>query len=103
MKGNTYENFRIAEIDSVKDGKLSVFEIDHHEFLGYILSVDQPPNTLSTLQEHLKGRFDRLPPLLKEKEKRLLHSDRALDQFAKLPNAHQFFSYTEFMQGRVAE
>lgn len=103
MKGNTYETFRIAETDPIHDGKLSVYEIDHHEFIGYILSPDTPPDTLPTLQKHLEGRFDRLPHLLKEKQKRFLHTDRAMDQFAKLPHAHQFFSYQEFMQGRIVE
>lgn len=103
MKGNTYEKFRIAEIDPVIDGKLAVYEIDHHECIGYILAPGEPPKTLIALQKHLEGRFERLAPLQSAKQKRLQETDRTLDDYAKLPNAHIFFSYEEFMKGRVVE
>lgn len=103
MKGNTYETFRITEMEPVQDGALSVYEIDHHEFQGYILAPDEPPKTLTQLQQHLSGRAERLKSLLPEKQKRLEKMDKQLDQFSKLPHAHVFFSYEQFMAGRVAE
>ncbi len=103
MKGNTYETFRIAEIDPIENGVLSIYEIDHHEFQGYIFSPDEPPETLIRLQKHFEGMPKRLSSLLEKKQSRLKKLDQQLDAFAKEPHAHVFFSYEKFMAGRVAE
>lgn len=103
MRGNTYDTFRITEMEAVRAGCLSIYEIDLHEFQGYILAPKNPPETLVKLQKHLAGRGERLKAQLPAKIKRLEKLDHQLDSFAKLPNAHTFFSYTEFMAGRVAE
>ncbi len=103
MRGQSYETFRITEMEPITAGHLAVYEIDHRELQGYILSADEPPATLTALQEHLAGRAERLGPLLRQKQERLVRLDHQLDTFARLPHAHQFFSYSEFMAGRVAE
>ena len=99
MKGNTYETFRIAEIDPVKEGFLSVYEIDHHEFQGYILSPNEPPETLVRLQRHLEGMPKRLSALLERKRNRLRKLDQQLDAFAKEPHAHVFSLMRSLWQG----
>ncbi len=103
MRGNTYETFRITEMDPVQNGHLSIYEIDIHEFQGYLLAPESPPETLTELQKHLAGRAERLKSQLPKKLERLERLDKQIDAFAKLPNAHTFFSYKEFMAGRVVE
>lgn len=103
MKGNTYETFRVSEIEAIQDGHLSVYEIDHREFQGYIFAPEKPPETLTRLQQHLEGRAERLKSQFSKKLERLERLDKQLDAFSKMPNAHIFFSYKEFMAGRVVE
>lgn len=103
MKGNTYETFRISQAGPVQDGVVSVPEIGKHEFVGFVLSPDAPPDELTILQEHLAGRWDRLPAIMRAKQKRLAEFDETIENFAKLPHASQKLNYQEFMKDRVAE
>jgi hypothetical protein len=103
MKGNTYETFRIAEVESVKDGCIFVPELEIHEFTGFILTPNTPPEKLIKLKQHLAGRWERMPKLMEAKQKRLLKADTLLDCFAKRPNAAKQLNYNKFMEGRIAE
>jgi hypothetical protein len=103
MKGNTYETFRIARVEPVVDGRISVPELLLHEFIGFVLTPGDPPEELTKLMNHLEGRWKRLPALLEAKQKRLADCDRRLDGFAKLPIAANKLKYDEFIKNRVAE
>lgn len=103
MKGNSYETFRISEIEPIEYGCIYVSELGIHEFIGFVLTPDSPPAELLALKEHLSERWKRLPKLLENKQKRLLELDIKLDVFAKLPNADRKSDYNDFMKGRVTE
>jgi hypothetical protein len=103
MKGGTYETFRVAEIKEVEDGYICVPEIGKHEVVAFVLSPDTAPAELTDLIKHLDGRWDRLPDIMKHKQKRMAELDSIIDDFAKLPNAAKKLSYQDFMKGRVAE
>ena len=104
MKGNTYETFRIAETAQViNNARLSVSEMDPHEFIGFVLSPGKPPKELTDLMAHLEGRSERLGTILQAKLKRLAECDRPLDHFATLSIAANRMTYGDFMEKRVAE
>ena len=103
MKGNTYETFRIGEPEKVKNGIVEVPLLDLHEFIGFVLSPDQPPKEFVNLIEHLKGRGERLAKIYDNKLIRLSELDKALDKWSKLPEAATKIKYDEFMRGRTAE
>lgn len=103
IKGDRYETVRVQEVPAVQAGRLTVAELGLHECVAFVLSPDQPPAELEALQEHLAGRFARLTNLGQARLDRLTAMDQQLDDYAKLPNASVFFSYRQFMAGRVAE
>lgn len=103
MKGNSYETFRIAQIDPVQNGTIIVPELGHHEFIGFVLSPDKPPKELEALIKHLEGRTKRLAKFKKQNLKRLAEYDRLLDYFATLPNASRKIDYENFMKNRITE
>ncbi len=103
IKGDRYENIRIAPIAPIEDGTISVPELDHHEFIALILSPDEPPEELRALERHLEGRFERLVPLMKAKQERMRDLDAAIDRFSHYPNAKKAITYEQFMEGRVTE
>ena len=103
MKGNTYETFRIAQIDDILNGIINVPELGISEFIGFILAVEKPPDEMINLVNHLDGRAERLYEIQKRKMTRLLEYDKLIDSFAKLPIANNKKSYEECMKGRVTE
>ncbi len=103
IKGNRYETIRIAQVAKVLDGVVNVTELDHHEFVALLLAPGNPPQELRNLEHHLQGRFERLVPLQKVKQERMLALDEAIDRFAEAPNARKRMTYEEFMAGRVTE
>jgi hypothetical protein len=103
MKGNTYDTFRIAQVDSVKEGLIRVAELGIYEFVGFILTPSEPPEEMVKLITHLEGRAERLGKIQRKKIARLLKYDMMLDDFTKLPNANKKINYDKFMQGRIAE
>jgi hypothetical protein len=103
MKGNTYETFRVSGVSPVEDGLITVPELLKHEFVGFVLSPGEAPGELIRLMKHLEGRPDRLPDMLRAKQKRLAEFDKLIDCFATLPTAANKLKYDEFMKDRVAE
>lgn len=103
MKGNTYETFRLSRVDNVIDGGLNVPELGLYEFIGFVLSCNEPPEELLKLEKHLEGRYERLLKINKVKLDRLKEFDKLIDDFAGLPNAGNMINYAEFMKGRTAE
>jgi hypothetical protein len=103
MMGNTYETFRIRQTEKIENGKITVPLLDLHEFVGIVLSPDQPPEELVKLVEHLNERGKRLAKIYESKQIRLAEFDKALEQWSKLPVAATKIRYDEFMRGRTAE
>jgi len=104
LKGATYETFRIAEVPPVNDGSIDVPELSLHEYIGFVLSPSDAPMELTRLMRHLEGRPERLPAILKAKQKRLAEFDKKIDYFATLPNAKKEMDIALFKRNdRVAE
>jgi hypothetical protein len=104
MKGATYETFRIAEVPPINDGVIEIPELGVHEYTGFVLSPGEPPAELTKLMKHLDGRPDRLPAILKAKQKRFEDFDKQIDYFATLPNARKEMDVALFRRNdRVAE
>jgi hypothetical protein len=103
LKGNTYETFRVQKINPVVNGEIVVHELDHHEFIGFILSANDAPNELNDLERHLASRGERLGELYARKNERLKKMDQQMDYFSTLNNASVYFSYNAFMNNRVVE
>ena len=101
LKGNTYETFRISKEDNIINGEIRIPEIAINEFMGIVLTPDEPPAELINLAEHIKGRFDRLPQIYKDKMQRLIKTDRMIEKFNKL-NV-KTMDEKEFMHDRTME
>ena len=103
MKGQDYQSFRILDMDKVIDGKISIPEIARHEFIGFVLSPNEPPKELSTLRKHLDTRHKRSAQILEKSLSRQVLLDDILAEFHKSPLAQNHVSYEEFTRGRSAE
>ncbi len=101
LKGNTYETFRISKEDNITNGEIRIPEIAINEFMGIILTPDEPPAELINLIEHIKGRYDRLPQIYKDKMQRLIKTDKMIEEFNKLDV--KTMDESEFMHGRTME
>ena len=101
LKGNTYETFRISKVDNIADGKIRIPEIAINEFMGIVLTPDDAPVELIRLEEHLKGRFNRMSTIYEDKLLRLKETDRMIEEFNKL-DVKTMDEY-EFMSGRTME
>ena len=103
LKGRSYETFRVAEIGRTKGALIEVPELLLYETVGYILSPGDPPETLTRLQSHLDGRWDRMGGILKNKAARNAWLDEQFDKWARLPQAKNRPDYRRFIGNRVAE
>lgn len=104
LKGSDYQTFRIGNSTTVRNGKLEVLEIAHHEVLGFVLFQNgNAPAELITLQKHLDTRFERLGAILQAKQARLKLQDQLLYEFSQSPLAKKQVSFQEFTRGRSAE
>ncbi len=103
LKGNRYETFRIEEVARVSGGRILVPEIMKNEIIGFILSPGDPPGQLFELQQHLEGRWDRLPGIYESRMSRLRNLDAQLDGFSRLPDAARKETYDDFMRDRLTE
>ncbi|MBN2853846.1 MAG: hypothetical protein JXQ23_14040, partial [Clostridia bacterium] len=103
MSGNTYETFRIAQQEPCHNGMIHVEEIGIHEFIGFILSEDEPPEEMVQLEMYLENRFERLAGIYSSKMKRLKECDQLLKQFEKSKSNNQPMEADKLMTRRVAE
>lgn len=83
IKGNTYETVRIVEDQPLINGQLTVQEIGIHEFMAFVFTIDQPPQELIDLKEHIENRYKRLVVINEFKIKRLIEQDKLISEFTK--------------------
>ena len=101
LKGNTYETFRISKEENIENGKIRIPEIGIHEFIGIVLTPNEAPKELVDLEKHLAGRFNRLIDINEKKIKRLIKTDRTIEEFNKLDV--KTMDESEFMKNRTME